>query len=674
MQTCVLVNEWVEKQAKQQKTLENLAAIRHESMAPYEHSSGEIYEWSSRSDDRTRFCERVVSQAEKIAKALLQSSEWRHAFYDDGDSRVRLALETKSGLGFRYQAEKLKDNLGQFQRDNEHGDDPLLVVVFDEASGLLKRDDSDNFDPGLYHALHRIISCLREFPIWFFFLSTESQLRMLLPPNHIERTGNYAVDPSARLSAESDIPLERLPPFLAFPLDVEDRRRMEHEMQDELAICLNEFAAPEHMAKFGRPLWHEYNPADMNKLAKLKLVGGNLTTDAGKPQVYNPKDVNHVFAALSFRLSLDPCLQNPRALPLVRTAVNSYMRVVISMDHETGFMTTITPSEPVVAKAAMEFLCENAKNWLVSIRTLAMELLQKGLVEKGLKGELYARLVLTLARDCVWKVQSCQTPTFTVNQFLTGLYADNHHSLFQNIPVKLLHARMNFNHFILTGELLAPEVLPEVLHDLLRRSAGMQLLFYQDSYDIMIPIYFGDSAGRFDASECGVIMIQVKNKDKATTPQAILNPQQGQQTADSDKKKNSSPLALLEEVKGPVLFLLFDLGAEPGSRTSLVQVSNINEGITVWAIHSRGHDTEIFGCLKHMNCEPGGRIFFTSIKSKPSVSDTLCQRNMIFSALSRSSRYSHEVPSPDSGPASGPAKRKRNDSTESKGLGVDLEA
>ena len=105
--------------------------------------------------------------------------------YDDRGFRVHLALETNSALGgFRYQAKKLTDNLGQFQRDNK--DDPLLVVVFDEASGLLKRDDSGGFDPGLYHALNRIINCLSELPIWFFFLSTESQLRMLLPADDIK--------------------------------------------------------------------------------------------------------------------------------------------------------------------------------------------------------------------------------------------------------------------------------------------------------------------------------------------------------------------------------------------------------------------------------------------------------------------------------------------------------
>jgi len=48
----------------------------------------------------------------------------------------------------------------------------------------------------------------------------------------------------------------------------------------ELAICLDEFAAPEHMAKFGRLLWHKYKPTEMKKLAKMKLVGSNQSTNS----------------------------------------------------------------------------------------------------------------------------------------------------------------------------------------------------------------------------------------------------------------------------------------------------------------------------------------------------------------------------------------------------------
>ena len=690
IQTSVLANKWVGCQ-NTKTTLETLAKIRHESMAPYDHGSEGTDEWSRRSDDRTLFCEGIAYRAKEIAERLVESPEWRHAFYDDGDSQVRRALETNSGLTeLKKEAKKLTDNFRKFPRDKSNESDPLLVVVFDEASGLLKSSGPDKFDTGLYHALHRIISCLKDLPIWFFFLSTESQLRMLLPAGSIERTGDFAADPSSRVGEEADSILERFPPFLAFQLDVENRRKMRDadSRKVELAMCLDEFAAPEHMAKFGRPLWHEYKPTEMKKLAKTKLVGGNRSTDSQRRRApYNPKDVNHVFAALSFRLSLDPCLQNTAALPLVRTAVNSFMRVVISMDHEIGVMRTITPSEPVVAEAAMGLLCENNKNWSDSIQTLATELLEKALVEKGLKGELYARFLLILARDCIYKVHG-ETPTFTVSQFLRHLYAEHHHTRIQCIPDELLDAKMNFNHFAPASTFLTPDVLPTLLHDLLRRSAGMQLASGQPLYDIMIPIYFGDSAKAFDESECGVILIQVKNKAKGTTPQYVLGGtfsevtpnrkprpkrQQVQQTANSDHEETSSDYEEtnsnhektdsnykeadekttgLEKLKGPVLFLLLDLGTAPWDS---VKVACNNGMRPIWSIHSRGNDDAIFGCLKRMNCTLSSPIFFASIEPQDSIHNTICQRNEIFSELDWDLRYA----SLGLDPASGLGKRKR---------------
>lgn len=684
LQACFdVANKWVGCQ-NTETTLETLAKIRHESMAPYDHGSKGMDKWSRRSDDRTLFCEGIAYRAAEIAERLIESREWRHAFHDDGDSQVRRALETNSGLTeLKEEAKKLTDNFRKFPRDKSDESDPLLVVVFDEAAGLLKLCGPGKLDTGLYHALHRIISCLKDLPIWFFFLSTESQLRMLLPANSIERTDDFASDPSSRVGEEGESILERFPPFLAFQLDVENRRKMRDadSRKVELAMCLDEFAALEHMAKFGRPLWHEYKPTEMKKLAEMKLVGGKRSTDGQRKRApYDPMDVNHVFAALSFRLFLDPCLQTPAALPLVRTAVNSFMRVVISMDHEIGVMHTITPSEPVVAKAAMGLLCANDKNWSNSIQTLATGLLEKALVEKGLKGELYARFLLILARDRIYKVQG-ETPTFTVDQFLKSLYAKHHHTRIQLISNKLLDAKMNFNHIIPTSKSLTPDVLPTLLHDLLRRSAGMQLAFGQPLYDIMIPIYFGDSAKAFDESECGVILIQVKNKVKVTTPQKVLGGtfsevtldsksrpkrQQVQQTAnfnneetnsdhketDSNYKEADEKTTGLEKLKGPVLFLLFDLGTAPMDSVDVAR----NNGIgPIWSIHSRGNDKAIFGCLERMNCALSSQIFFASIKPQDSIHNTICQRNEIFSELDWDLRY----PSPGPGPAPDPGKRKR---------------
>src|SRR2546430_1503443 len=122
MQTCVLVNKWVKKQDKQQITLKDLAAIRHHSMAPKKHDSKE---WDVRSDDRTSFCEKVVSRAEEITETLIRSQKWRHAFHDDRDSQVRHALQANGPLNdLKAEARKLIKNLRAF-RHNEN--DPLLV-------------------------------------------------------------------------------------------------------------------------------------------------------------------------------------------------------------------------------------------------------------------------------------------------------------------------------------------------------------------------------------------------------------------------------------------------------------------------------------------------------------------------------------------------------------------
>jgi hypothetical protein len=642
-------------------SLKKLAATRHKMMAPYKHNSKNSTNWQLRSRNRADFCRSVVSRAEKIVNSLIQNRDWRHTFHDDRDSQVRFALELNHSLdGLLGEAQRLKENLERFR----HGDnEPLLVMVFDEASSLLNIDNSGKPDPGRYHALNRIISRLKTLPMWFFFLSTESQVGILLPANDVERTGNFSSDVSARIAIPDGLqlnglplngpPLERFPPFLGLQLDVEDRKRMLKldSQAKELHKKMNEFTQPTHMAIFGRPLWSGYNPGEMNSLAKLKLVGGSHGTP------YNPKDVDHVFAALSFRLSLDVCLQNPRTHSLARTAVNSFLRVVVSMDQDTGVLDTITPSEPIVAMAAMEYLCEKS-NWSDSIRTLTEELLNRGLIEKGLKGELYSRFILILARD--WLQIDPSLPEslpqlqamFTVQQFLESLYDAKYRGLVQLIPREILEARMNFNHFVPTNANLTAKVIPGLLHDLLRRSAALQLAHDQPMYDKLIPIYFGNPDEPFKVSCCGVILVQDKNRERPTTPGGIfgetftgVNP--GSASQPIPKVANSQDSTrdgfVLNEMKNPILFLLFDLGIIRKTRATSapVQVSRTSgKKPDIWAIHSRGHDRAVFGCLDRMHCGDNSEKFFTSLEAKNNYHYQLCGRNYVFSKLERNYRYS----------------------------------
>src|ERR1700733_9619367 len=91
---------------------------------------------------------------------------------------------------------------------------------------------------------------------------------------------------------------------------------------------------------------------------------------------------------------------------------------------------------------------------------------------------------------------------------------------------KYIKARMNFNHFVPTDENLTSKIVPELLHDLLRRSAALQLAHDQPhdqpTYDKLISIYLGNPDESFKVSCCGIILVQDKNKDQATIPKKIF--------------------------------------------------------------------------------------------------------------------------------------------------------
>ena len=65
----------------------------------------------------------------------------------------------------------------------------------------------------------------------------------------------------------------------------------------------------------------------------------------------------------------------------------------------------------------------------------------------------------------------------------------------------------------------------------------------------------------------------------------------------------------------PILFLLVDIGFVRTHKATApcVEVSYGSENESrVWAIHSRGHDEKVFGCLQYMECIRAIEKFFIS--------------------------------------------------------------
>jgi hypothetical protein len=159
------------------------------------------------------------------------------------------------------------------------------------------------------------------------------------------------------------------------------------------------------------------------------------------------------------------------------------------------------------------------------------EFIQKGFVDKGLKGELYGRLLCCIAIDALYREalhvaakekMPPRTASYTLRRFLLSLYGKEHAAYIDVIESVLLDTRINFTHFAVTEEPLTPDVLPTLLRDLLRSRAALQLSFGQEYIDLIIPGYQGLEDEELDPQKCVYVGVQIKAKSKATLPRSVL--------------------------------------------------------------------------------------------------------------------------------------------------------
>src|SRR5262249_42370027 len=148
---------------------------------------------------------------------------------------------------------------------------PKVILVFDEASEIPK---------DLYYAICRSLRDIHEFPIWAFFLSTQSQIDEIAPPKEHYR--------SNRINKGT---LQRLEPFIRLQLDVEVCHRLAYESsrQTELAKSLSSYATQEHMLMLGRPLWEIYKDKDWfiaRQFALSKLLYSDEFTASNNQHIF----------------------------------------------------------------------------------------------------------------------------------------------------------------------------------------------------------------------------------------------------------------------------------------------------------------------------------------------------------------------------------------------------
>jgi hypothetical protein len=399
-------------------------------------------------------------------------------------------------------------------------------------------------------------------------------------------------DSSTRIS---DRRFTRLPPFFSFSMNVGLNRSLAESKADQLRKPPSEFATSEHMTLFGRPLWRAYKDElcrTMRAIALQKVFGGE----------FDASNTNHIFAAMSYRVCLQPCVSNREVVELSRKAVNSHLRVILQLDSDNGLLRTTAPSEPVVCEALAYLLNprhgdsprhEDSNLWDASLRTLVNKLLSPGLIDKGRTGEMAMRIILIIARDQMLATSFSDVDygfarMFTLVSFLQALLVEDMCKIIktsrarppkmqsetaQTVEQALGSAHLNFTLFFSTEASLKPESMPDLLHGLMLHQAALQIKSNGEDWDLVIPLYLGDLDEPFNRSHLTAFLFRVKNR---ITPKPWII-------------SESKYTGLLPGV--PILAVVVELGLkEPGCS----QLESSNDDIFLFKITGHGKSTYKF--------------------------------------------------------------------------------
>ena len=240
------------------------------------------------------------------------------------------------------------------------------------------------------------------------------------------------------------------------------------------------------------------------------------------------------------------------------------------------------PPEPLLAEAAAQSL------YMPDVVGKVIKKLDKVMsayiMEKGGRGELVARLLLTLAHDRAVRElelktgitdnQARFTRPISVVDFIKALISEEYHDDVLNSPPEKHHktagsfkeefsnAYVNFTHFLRADDSSVANTT--FVWKALVRSAAIQCCHDQPNVDIIIPIVFSDGGPEkavVKEENISAILVQVKNRDSGSEKVAI--------NADEiDFFKTKS-----EDKRRPYLAIVMELGER-----KLRSLSNIRGG------------------------------------------------------------------------------------------------
>ena len=324
-------------------------------------------------------------------------------------------------------------------------------------------------------------------------------------------------------------------------------------------------------------MWSRDVQDDLFRFAVIKILGlqdpdGRLTGE----QELTKRDGE--LAALGIRLMLE---FEPLRESAAREAklVEGHMRIAYSVPKHRQYLRGGTSSEPVLAEAAARIM-----NNMPALLTTITGYLKHGLISKGERGELVARLLLTLAHDeCVKfdyrKADEAQySRPVPVFDFLTALVGPTHMKVILESRPDNVHdgvtfeeafkdAKVNFTHFVKGND--SSIITDNAAWVALSRCMAFQCANGQWMIDLYIPVLLWDEPlGRYVVSG---IFIQIKNQLKkqpveidATQLEFFTDPPAGH-------------VEFTRYNERPYIAIVMHLGIQPGSMNGLATENKVSE-------------------------------------------------------------------------------------------------
>lgn len=227
-------------------------------------------------------------------------------------------------------------------------------------------------------------------------------------------------------------------------------------------------------------------------------------------------------AVIDIRLMLDYEPRRQLARDRESELVASHMRIAYSVPQSREYMRSGYPSEPILAEAAAQQM--RAKPEEFSALRIVEENITGGLIDRGERGELVARLLVTLALDRAVKRSghdALYSRGVSLIAFIEELFGDRAEHILDSIPDNtkskvtfreaFKHAWVRFTHFgkmgDATGTTLAAARAAFIRCMAIICRSGQMLV------DFLLPIFFcPDDATTLTEANMSALLIQVKRR------------------------------------------------------------------------------------------------------------------------------------------------------------------